>query len=534
MASAAVAAFKSELTAMQRLLTQQRDILAAEDLARLFTLQGSAFVTRAERLTDLAIEDVSELTTLVQQGPWPASQQNAIIMALATSLHEPRNAAKERRCQQELWHFQNYTITEEKRVLCDPKLSMTIKIEKGLDVLERIGAVLLKEVCKKHVLGVICAAHQVAKQGQITEGTHLMQAMGMQETATADCEQTEWSAHDLRSWLVYFKGQYTTRFKNKRADAAIGHIARYPERPSAIDQMFPYSAMYGSAEVTPLPITADALTRITENVWCRRHAQALRDTPVQARTMQVQNPSNQMAPMVQMMQMMMTAMQGMTGMQNSPNIELTTPQRQTRPRPGLGVRTTSRNFPAIEDTHVQGENSTVEQSASLHAGPELPPAATVNTSPATTASSMSPQEQADKLIKAMQDGASDDDGDGDDDKNAADADPADGTTKGSGKKDKAKAKAKPKAKPKAVAKNAAKKQSKIAVKKAVTKGEHLFNPKYELEASRDQYLFRPGLPVSIGGESTKCFKFDIHGGKKGAEKAAKAYFNRFKATHSCQ
>ena len=531
MAVSVVAAFKSELTAMQRLLTQQRDILAADDLARLFTLQGSAFTTRAERLTGLEIADVSELTTLIQHGPWPVSQQNPLIMALATSLHGPKNSAKEKRCQQELWHFQNYPIAAEKNVLCDPKLSMTIKIEKGLDVLERIGAVLLKEVCKKHVLSAICAAHQVAKQGQVTEGTHLMQAMGIQETGTDAhvVEPTAWTAQDLRSWLIYFKGQYTTRFKNKRADAAIGHIVRYPERPSAIDQReFPYSAMYGSAAVTPLPITTESLARITDNVWCRRHAQALRDTDVQVRTTQVQNPSNQMAPMAQMMQMMMTAMQGMAGMQNEPNIELTTPQRRARPLPGLGVRTASRNLHAIEDTPEQGANPTVEQSVPQHVGPELPPANNVNTSPATTASSMSPQEQADKLIKAMQDGVSDDDGDDDDDKNAADADPTDGkTNKGKGK---AKAKPKAKAKTKAAAKN----KSKAAVKKTVAKGGHIFNPKYELEASRDHYLFRPGIPVSVGGESTKVFKFDQHGGKKGAEKAAKAYLKKFKATHRCQ
>jgi len=141
---------------------------------------------------------------------------------------------------------------------------------------------------------------------------------------------------------------------------------------------------------------------------------------------------------------------------------------------------------------------------------------------------MSPQEQADKLIKALTDGDADDD---DDDTTAAGATPTADKAKGKGK---AKAKPKAKAKAKTKAKVAAKKNSKTAVKKAVAKGDHIFSPKYELEASRDQYLFRPGLPVSVGGESTKCFKFDIHGGKKGAEKAAKEWFKKFKTTHSCQ
>ena len=518
---AAVAAFKSELAAMQRLLTQQRDILAAEDLSRLLALQGSSFTTRAGRLTDLKIEDVSELTTLIQQGPFPTSQQHAIIMTLATSLHDPKSSAKEKRCQQELWHFQNYPIEAEKNVLCDPALSMTIKVEKGLDVLERIGAVLLKETCKKHVLSAICAAHQVARQGRATNGTHLMQGMEMQETGVA-YQPTLWSAQDLRSWLLYFKGQYTTRFKNKRADAAIGHIDKYPEHPSAI--------MYGSAKVTPLPITAESLGSIADNVWCRRHAQALRGTDVQALrgtdvqlcNTQNQNQSNPMAPMTQMMQVMMTAMQGiamqsqgMAGTHNSNEIEL------RRPAPGQGIRRR-----AIEDQPAEQSvpQHDVRASPPAEQRPELPPANGENTVRTAPASSMSPQEQADKLIKALTDGDVDDD---DDDTTAAGATPTADKAKGKGK-----AKAKPKAKTKAKA--AAKKNSKTAVKKAVAKGDHIFSPRYELEASRDQYLFRPGLPVSVGGESTKCFKFDIHGGKKGAEKAAKEWFKKFKTTHSCQ
>ena len=250
---------------------------------------------------------MSELTALIQHGPWPVAQQNALIMALSTSLHSgSTNASKDKRTPQELWHFQNYTIASEKETLCDPRLAMTVKVTKALDVCERIGAVLLKEVCKKHVLSTVCAAHLMGLQESVE-----MQGSG---TDGAPPPHAGWTPQELRSWLLYFKGQYTTRFKNKHADPAIGHIIRYHDKPTAFDEV-QFRNMFGAAEVVPLPINSDILTRLQDNVWCRKHATALKDTSQHGTNcvdMQVRNtsaPQVQPNPMAQMMQMMMTAMQ---------------------------------------------------------------------------------------------------------------------------------------------------------------------------------------------------------------------------------
>ena len=114
-------AFKTELVAMQQLLTQQSSVLSGDHIAKLTALQGSAFTTRASQLRGLTTDDVSELTTIIQTGPWPASHQTSLIMALATALAGgDANPKKDKREQQNLSHFSNYTTDEERIKLCNP------------------------------------------------------------------------------------------------------------------------------------------------------------------------------------------------------------------------------------------------------------------------------------------------------------------------------------------------------------------------------------------------------------------------------
>ena len=106
-----------------------------------------------------------------------------------------------------------------------------------------------------------------------------------------------------------------------------------------------------------------------------------------------------------------------------------------------------------------------------------------------------------------------------------DADPA------QPKKSKGKGKGKGKAKTKAAAKSNAKAKAKASVSKSKTL---VFNPVVALEATRKQYLFRPGLTFAESGESSKVFSFANHGGKAGASKAANKWLQDFKKSHTCK
>ena len=499
-------AFKTELVAMQQLLTQQSSVLSGDNIAKLTALQGSAFTTRASQLRGLTTDDVSELTTIIQTGPWPASHQASLIMALATALAGgDATPKKDKREQQSLSHFSNYTTDEERSALCNPHLSMTVKVTVALDVLERICAVLLRETSKRHVLATVCAVH-VQPQG--------------------------WTSQDLRSWYIYFKGQYMSRFKNKRADPGIGHITLYPEDPSML-QPSQVQLMFGASAAAKLEVPLDIATKLEAAICCRSNAIALRHNTehvVTGAELQLRQPAalesaaSNANPMNQMMMMMMNMMQHTQGMNmQGPQIQLTPPSKRCGPQPGLAKRASSSNSiggcQAIEDTP--------EPSTPIAPANELPPQSGLTPSPLTVpkGSSMTPQEQADKF-DADDNGPAADNGAATNNaaatgKTAAAGTRAGKTTKGKGKDKKKMTSGKAKAKAPAV------------IKKGDKKAELIFKPTYCLEATRSQFLCRPGLPTSVGGESSKCFRFIDHGGQAGAEKAAQKWVRDFKATHKC-
>ena len=114
---------------------------------------------------------------------------------------------------------------------------------------------------------------------------------------------------------------------------------------------------------------------------------------------------------------------------------------------------------------------------------------------AGTKPELSPADQAARFLEAMK-GNAVDNNDSDDD--------ADNTTVKCKPASNVRAKAKANAKVKATAKA----------------GAMVFKPVVALEGTRNQYLFRPGLPFSACGESSCVFTFDKFGGKAAAKRAA--------------
>lgn len=151
---------------------------------------------------------------------------------------------------------------------------------------------------------------------------------------------------------------------------------------------------------------------------------------------------------------------------------------------------------------------------------------TPSPSKSESSSGLSPEAQSERFLAALKGNAH---AELEDDADAQAAAPA-GKSKAKGK---AKAKAKGKAKAKAGAKDKAAPKAAVA-KPAVDKNKLVFNPTYNLEATRSQYQCRPGLPFSVCGESSASFPFAKYGGKAGAERAAKKWVKDFKASHKCK
>lgn len=242
--------FKTELHAMQQLLIRQSQLLRGPQLAKLVSTQANAFVVRAGALRGIECGVVSELTTLIQDGPWTSDQQSDLIMALSSAMDGNRAAiTPDRRKGQILQYFCNYTTAKDNDVFNDVKQPLTVKISVGLDICDRIHARLLKETSKRDVLSTICALHE---------------------------KPSGWRAKELRSWYLHFKSEYNARFKINATDPSIGHIEQYPEKPSMLPDD-KYTIMYKDADAVGIEVPQDVKSKIHSAIWCRGNAVALRD-----------------------------------------------------------------------------------------------------------------------------------------------------------------------------------------------------------------------------------------------------------------
>ena len=501
-------AFKTELIAMQALLTQQAASVSSTQFNSLAALQSDAFANRAHGLTDLNIDMVTELTQIIQSGPWSATDQSKLIVALANALsgvHLHVDKKKNKRPSQTLMHFRNYPNASENARLQGTDVAFTAKLATALDVLGRIGAVLLTETSKRRVLATVAAGHH---------------------------QPRGWPVQELRDWYVTFKNDYVTRFKDKRADASIGHIKDYPESPTMLPQP-KFSAMFDGDSHTPLDIDLDLLRDIERNIWCRGDAVALRPTsdaivrqqPAQSNPPLASDVGNPMQAMCMMMMNMMQQNQQHTN-QSDANIEI------TRPPPIRGVRGRSSSSASIEGLRAI-------EDAPQASPPKTPREQSTKmslSSPETTHKpTLSPAEQADRFLNALggrAEGEHDDDDEKSDDVTTKSGKRGKGSGKGKRKKeDKSKTEANA---AKAKTKDTAKSPKTTTAKTGAKAKALVFNPSVALEGTRSHYLFRPGLSFAESGESSKAFAFSAHGGKAAASKAANKWLKDFKASHKCK
>jgi hypothetical protein len=432
-------AFKTELSAMQNLLVQQRGIVKDTDLEKIASIQSSAFATRAKSLAGLKADEVGELTTLIQGGPWNQEQRAELVLALSTAMTaaECVSAGKgakdkrpKRKCQ-ELLHFQKYSTEADNVVYDDATAGMVARLKVALSRLGKLEAVLISVESKRHVLSVVCA----------TMKNH------------------SWKESDLRAWYVYLKKEYKVRFKNREANATIGHIESYPEDPKLISPA-KIAIMYGDELPTPMSIGQGHLDTLHNMIWCRGNAVALRDEDVVAFAVPSVPASSSNEPQAMLQNMFSSFMNMMQHGQNNVqgNVQLlerppVTPQRRSPLKAIASNGTGTVNDGA--DIVIAGHQQ-LALPAPLEDSPKEVQAADV----------LTPQDQAKKFLADLKGNADEEE---EEEIGGAVASKAGGKGKGKGKKGKAaKAKAKPaNAKLKATDKPTAKGKAKTACRTKV-------------------------------------------------------------------
>lgn len=468
------------------------------------SLQCEAFVQRLSTVAAIDITAVDELTQLVQAGPWKDSHKRRLVMAFSTALtnapDEHMKATK--RDNQEITGFQNWAVQSEADIICAPDIGFLVKISTAVQMMKRMGLILASETSKGHIMQVLLAAcpEYLRSQTPVT----------------------------VREDYLRLKAAITRAFKNTRDPGPQGFIKNWPTTPDQLPESQREIIFQGHAPVVLCKVESMVVAK--ELLSLRGNATKLKQQAQQMQPMGGMGGRSPL-PMDPQMMMQMLMQQTMQHMQAAGAHGSQMASGSSANDIDIRFNTAGPYRPRQLEQPVQGQPALPAPPCQLALPPPVQCAANASTeslepgllskSPASSptksegsATQLSPSAQAARFLASLKGHTADDETD--DDAGGNNSDPM----KRPSSKVKGNAKAKSKTKPKVKA--TACKTSELA-----------FKPKIDCEESRKQYLFRSGIPVSVGGVSTQVFAYAAHGGKKGAEKAAKQYLCAFKKKHKC-
>ena len=503
--------FQTELTSMQSLLRQQAAIVTPEDLTQLIAVQCEAFIQKIATISDIDVPAIVKLTSVIESGCWTGEQKGRLIMALNALLSSgataPKNGSK--RQSQEIMSFHRWTVQEEAVVIIAPDVAFSAKTKVVCQVMKRMGLVGASERSKAHIMKILMAA-----------------CVEFMKTLDADA-----------AWKQYqeLKRKIHLAFKNNKAPGRMGYIVEYTDDPNHLPKS-QFDVIFNGKTPVTLSFEDQALncadellsmrgdnSKLTQNVKTSPMLQLQGQSPQQQL---MSNPffmqmANAFAPMMRQGGLSLPFFPGAGA---DPSAML--PRKRTlceleECNAGPAMQQQQQQLALTDGGHVQGQLAQQGHQPALpgqQPDPSTPKKHLKNLA-AGAGTTLSPAEQAQRFMTAMKGGkapAEVDDGQDDEEENDDDDDDDDDG-------------AAPVMKKPASKTAAAKAAAKTAAKKGI-----VFNPKVELEKTRDQWLFRPGVSVSVGGEPSCAFKFEDFGGKAKAEKAAKAHLVTFRASHKCK
>ena len=520
-----VAIFRTELDKIQLLLTRQSAIVDAQESTTLHATQCEVFCRKIEQVVGMTVDAVTELTEIISRGSWTAAQKGRLTVCLNDTLTTTENRSVQggaRRVGQEISSFQHWAVQEEADILSASDMAFSFKIKTVISMMRRMGLILASERSKGHIFKCMLAACP-------------------EFTNTQDSDS---------AWVLFqdYKRLVHLAFKNTRDPGPMGYITDYPEKPEQLPESQRQLIFVGQPPVQ-LFSSATALSDVDQLFTFRGNSGKLsvnKKQPLQLQLggQQQSMPMMQNVPMMGMcnpMQMQQMAFMYMQQMQQFQMQQAAGMHQQNAGEvpmhlfPGMtganGSFSRKRSQLKLEDAHspagsAAGQLALADESPDSNASNASPPgtprAGLQGMLPNASPTTMSPAEQAKRFLDAMSNEPSDPAGD-----NAEGESDDDVCMRRPAAKGKSKAKAKAKAKAKGTGKGH------VKADHAKVKN-FIFKPKIELEATRNHYLCRPGLPFSVCGESSACFKFSAHGGKKGAYKKAQEWLSTFKRTHKCE
>ena len=517
---------------MQSLLQQQAAIVTPDDLTQLIAVQCEAFIQKIATISDIGVPAIVNLTSVIESGGWTGEQKGRLIMALNALLSSGPLTVKNgsKRQSQEIMSFHRWTVEEEVAALTAPDVAFSAKVKVVCQTMKRIGLIGASERSKAHIMKI-------------------MMASCVEFMQTLDTDTVFQHFQEL-------KRKIQLEFKNNRAPGRMGYIVEYPDDPNHLPKS-QFDVIFNGKTPVTISFKDNAFSCATELLSMRGNnsklAQNVRASPMMQ--LQGQNPQHQLMsnPFFMQMANMMAPMMRQGGLSGQVPIQFLPAagadpsatlsrkrtlceledsnaglamQQQQQQQQQQQLQQQRQPLALTDGGHVQGQLAQQGQHPALQyqqPDPSTPKKHLKNLA-AGAGTTLSPADQATRFMKAMNAGkapadaapadADGQDADDDDDEEEEDADDDD---------------AEPVMKKPASKHAAVKAAAKTAAKKEI-----IFNPKVELEKTRDQWLFRPGVPVGVGGESNCTFKFEDFGGKAKAEKAAKAHLVKFRASHKCK
>ena len=506
-----VESFKTELMAMQSLPKQQSSVVSSQDFDKLLHAQCEAFAQKINKVAGLDVESVFDLTTVVQQGVWSASQKSKLTLALGTALSLPAGSdgnteEKKKRTSQEINGIQNYVLAAEAEILKAPDIAWTAKLNTMMSVMKRIVLILPSETSKGHIFKIMLAACPAFMQGLDYD------------TSREKCLELTRKIH--------------LTFKNTKEAGSMGYISNYPDHPSGLHES-QIEVMFGGQNPVVLIDNKNAMAVATDLTIPRGNSQKLSKNQQQKQLSICHGaPAQPQSGMQEFAACMMNMMRHMNTPSGPPTIPLQFFGNGSQGQQSLqhgrdhvmtGGAGTSLALTAGSTTLALTDKSPTTPSnvlKGMSAGSSDSLQLLQHDSPKDDM--MSPADQAERFLNAMK-------------ATGEDTEPtsAPAAKKGGGKAQGKSMKAQPKQKAAAVTPTKKTTKAVVATPDKIKSKGITFKPKVEWEATRNQWLCRVGVPKSVCGEGSSIFSVAQYGSKAAAKKHADAWLKKFKTTHKC-
>jgi hypothetical protein len=173
--SSVLAPLRAELE--RRVLFAESHIAAGLPAQETWRMQGHAYMTTLRSMRGLTMDEATDLTRQIADGPWPQELRASMVAALGDAVSAPTNHVRSASPQQhmrapELFYTRSDWATfEDQSVAADPKMRTMAKR------LARLGISCPSEILLKRSVAILVAVLRLPRRkhcASMTQGCHRM------------------------------------------------------------------------------------------------------------------------------------------------------------------------------------------------------------------------------------------------------------------------------------------------------------------------------------------------------------------------